>query len=160
MKTNEAKDLLAMMGAATSGAGLDATKQAFWEEQLSHLDAEQATQAVLLGIRAWKFFPSWSDFLQIYAGLSKLGESERETERIVDLASRRPVKEIPFWVKRWACARMLYARFDKERDERRFAEQVEFSDPTAEAMPDDAWVNEAKTISSAEAWSSVVGMAT
>ena len=161
MKTGEAQDLIAMITAATAGAGLDAGKQAFWEEQLVRLEAEQATQAVLLGIRTWKFFPSWADFMTIYAELGKLSEREEERKkRVVELATRRPVKDLPFWVKRWVCARMLYKRFGKDRDDRHFAEMGEFADPTSELMPADEWSAEAETITDVEAWRAVVGEVT
>lgn len=54
--------------------------------------------------------------------------------------------DLPLWVKRWICARMLYERFGKPRDMRRFREQGDHGDLTQEMMPDDAWLQEANTL--------------
>lgn len=156
MKRNEAQDLIAFMRAATSGQELDASKQAFWEGQLIGLDADQATQAVHIGIRSWKFFPSWADFATIYTDLHKLGLAEAEAQQRKQTNVQREIG-LPFWIKRFACARYLYARFDREQDFRRFAEQGDAGDLREELMPDDEWVKEAETISDHEAWRSVSG---
>lgn len=55
-------------------------------------------------------------------------------------------QEYPPWVKRWICARMLYARWDKERDMRRFPEQLDFGDYTQEVMPEGAWDKEVASL--------------
>jgi hypothetical protein len=66
-----------------------------------------------------------------------------------------PKKEMPTWVKRWVCARFLYARFGRERDERPFREQEQFCGPTREYMPPIEWAEEAKAVSSREAWDAI-----
>jgi len=160
MKRREAEDLIAMMAAASRGSEeLTATKKAFWLEQLENLDAEQATQAVLRGITVWEFFPSWPEFARFHTevGREKAAMKERD-ERIGEYEQIRKSKtnfEVPFWVKRWVCATMLYARFGKDRDDRRFVEMGSYADVTLPAMPDDAWVEEAKTLSDAETWRAI-----
>ena len=51
------------------------------------------------------------------------------------------VRPVPTWVKRWICARLLHKQFDKEFDNRRFPEQLEFGDLTQEVMPEGACRN-------------------
>lgn len=159
MKSSEAQDLIAMMAAATQGgAALEPTKQAFWESQLVTLDAEPATAAMLDGIRLWKFFPSWAEFAAAYADVVRRRAAEQElAERTGEYEQRRslPKHEVPFWVKRWVCSRMLYARFGKDRDERRFAEMDQHVDPLAELMPADAWVEEANQLTDVDAWRAI-----
>lgn len=164
MKEREANDLIDMMVAATSSSPLDTAKRAFWVEQLTHIeDADHATTTILEGIREWKFFPSWSDFARLHTDVGRRAVAERElAERNgeYEQAKAQPKREVPLWVKRWVCATMLYERFGKDRDDRRFPEMGSYADVTLEAMPDDAWVEEAGQLSDAEVWRNLMPSST
>lgn len=160
MKTNEAADLIAIMAAASKGnEELTATKRAFWLEQLEPLDAYQATEAVHRGITVWEFFPSWPEFARMHTevGREKAAQRERD-ERVGEYEQMRARKtnfEVPFWVKRWICATMLYTQWGRERDDRRFVEMGPEGDQLQPPMPEDAWVDEANTLSDAAAWAAL-----
>lgn len=156
MKLEEARDLIAMMHAATGGR-MTGERQGFWEAQLQHLDGDIATHAMLAGIKVWKHFPSWADFGEVYTA-----ESRRRSERQESLVRRQheqtflPATALPFWVKRWAAARMLFAAFGRERDERPFREQLAGVEvPGLRLMPDDEWMHEAEQITDAQAFSAL-----
>lgn len=156
MKREEAAELVRMIAAATSNAELSADKRAVWEEQLVALDADQATQAALAGIRTWKFFPSWSEFAEVYTSIGRLAEPDDTSSKLERYRGTRPQTLAP-WVRRWAAARFLFARFGRERDDRPFREQQPLVDPHAELMPDDEWVTEGEQLSDRDVWRAVVG---
>lgn len=154
MKLDEARDLIAMMHAATGSGRMTGEKQGFWEAQLVHLPADQATEAVLLGIKSWRYFPSWADFGEVYTAVGRRhqqaveGERRHEHETIVST-------RLPVWVKRWAAARMLHNAFGRDRDERRFAEQGDHGDPNQPLMPEDEWLPEAEKIADAQVFAAL-----
>lgn len=150
MKENEAVDILAMLRAATGGKP-DQASDDFWVIALQNLDADIASQAVLAGIRDWKWFPSWAEFGEAYRAQQKLREPVGEQR--ADLP--KPTK-IPLWIRRWAAARFLYMRFGRDQDMRPFPEQREFVNPlTKEWMPEDEWVKEAEKVTDRDVWGAI-----
>jgi hypothetical protein len=150
VKEAEAKDILAMLKAATGGRPLTQDEDDFWTEALLPLDADAASQAVLGGIREWTRFPAWAQFREAYSAAQKLREPAGEQRYPMPKPSM-----IPLWVRRWVAARFLYERFGKEQDLRWFPEQAQYVDETTERMPEDAWLEEAKRISEVDVWRAV-----
>lgn len=142
-----------MLKAATGGRQTnDPASDDFWLEALLPLDATLATQGVLAGIRDWRWFPSWAEFREAYKAQEKLREPQGEQR-----ATMPGKYEVPGWIKRWAAARYLYARFDREQDMRPFREQYPSSaspppDVPQEWMPEEEWVKESKRVSDADVW--------
>lgn len=150
MKEREAADILSMLRAATGGKP-DQAADDFWVVALMDLDADLASQAVLAGIRDWKWFPSWSEFKEAYRSQQRLREPVGEQRAPLP----KPLK-IPLWIRRWTAARYLYARFDREQDMRPFPEQREFVDPlTKDWMPEEEWVAEAEKVTDKDVWTAV-----
>jgi len=132
---------------------LDRDEIDFYARSIEDLDAELTTHAVLRAVKdtPWRL------------KVSELRERVRmETRRLV--ATVPPLEEpevrpVPTWVKRWICARLLHKQFDKEFDNRRFPEQLEFGDLTQEVMPEGAWEQEALTMNDTQirkAWANAV----
>ena len=111
---------------------------------IQDLSAELTTSAVAHAAKEIAYPPS----------IAELREYVR-IERVRRMPQLKPLEPrsapLPFWVKRWICARLLYERFGKERDERRFAEQGDFGDLTKGLMPDDAWIDEANSLGDKDA---------
>lgn len=147
MRRQDAEDLVAIIAAATAGPGsINEGRAAFWIDQLEHLDAELASQAVVAGIKVWERFPSWSQFGYQYQLLAKRkAESEERQTRIV--AEQRGLEKMPFWVKRWIIARLGSDRPDM----RRFPEQGEWADIRADEMPLDQYRELAERLTDAKA---------
>lgn len=119
-------------------------------------DAELATQAVALAHRSIGFRPPLAEFLKFYR-LAKTEAQSRQAD-----PPRKPsgkVNKLPPWVKRWIVSRMLYVKFGKDQDLRRFREQDIWADPTTPLMPDDAWVKEAAAIGDREVMRTLQGNA-
>lgn len=150
MTLEEARDLIALLAAATKVDQLGPDRQGFWESQFCRLDARQATEAVNIGILGWKFFPSWAEFAEVYTACGKR-ELDELTARRVKKELETPRAEVPIWIKRFVCARYLYAKFGREQDLRRFPEQGEWGDLNVELMPEDEWATEASRIKDTEA---------
>ena len=104
------------------------------------LPAELTTSAVARAAKEIAYPPSIAE-LREYVRLERV----RRAPQVKPLEPSDGAP-IPLWVKRWICARMLYERFNKPRDERRFSEQGDYGDPTRELMPDEAWVEEANSM--------------
>lgn len=106
---------------------------------IQDMDAEITTHCVIQAAKDIPFPPK----------VSELRERVR-TERRKLAPAVEPITpqrlEIPPWVRRWMCARLLYAGFGKERDMRRFPEQQDFGDLTQEVMPEGAWEAEAASL--------------
>lgn len=123
---------------------LDRDEIDMYARAIQDLDAGLATHAVLRAVKDTPY----------RLKVAELRERVRVEKR--KLAAELPPIEqsegrpLPFWVKRWICARMLYASFGKERDMRRMPEQGQFGDLTQEMMPDGAWEEEANSKSDAE----------
>lgn len=106
-------------------------------KSIQYLDAEIATSTVITSSKELKFPPRIAEFHERY-------RTERKRLRpAVDPKAEPEATPLPLWVKRWICARQLYALFGKERDMRRFHEQGDYGDLTQELMPEGAWVEEA-----------------
>jgi hypothetical protein len=123
---------------------LDRDEIAMYARSIQDLDAELATHAVLKAHKESRFRP----------GPPELRERVRAERR--SLAAELPPIEpttgrpLPMWVKRWICARLLYKRFGKEQDLRRFPEQGDFGDLTQEVMPEGVWTEEAESVGEKE----------
>ena len=112
---------------------------------IQHMDAEVATSTVIRSAKELTFPPRIAEFHERYRTEKKRLRPE------VDPLQETEGAPLPFWVKRWICARQLYEDFGKERDMRRFAEQGDHGDLTQELMPEGAWVSEAETMGDEEA---------
>lgn len=106
---------------------------------IQHLDAEIAVSSVVRASRELKYPPRIAEFLEVY-------RAERASLRPIIAPPESRPKPLDLWVKRWICARFLYARFGKERDMRRFTDQGDYGDFTQEQMPEGAWVEEAEKL--------------
>lgn len=119
-------------------------------------DPELATNAIAMAHTRINFRPSFAEFLEFYR-LAKAEAQSRQAE-----TPRKPsgkVNKLPPWVKRWIVSRMLYVKFGKDQDLRRFREQDIWADPDVPLMPDDAWVKEAAAIGDKEAMRAIQGNA-
>lgn len=125
----------------TAWHGRDWTKEEIdvYARLIQDMDAEITTHALIALAKEVQYRPSVAELRE------KVRAEKRKLASTVAPPVRQPV-EIPFWVKRWLVARMLYGQFGKERDLRRFPEQQDFGDLTQETMPEGAWVAEAESI--------------
>lgn len=110
-----------------------------YAKSIQDMPADLATSAVAQAAKEIAYSPSIAE-LREYVRL------ERVRRAPIVAPPQIKQKPIPLWVKRWICARMLYDKFGKERDMRRFAEQGDHGDLTQELMPDDAWLDEANAL--------------
>lgn len=107
---------------------------------IQDMSAELTTSALAQAAREIAYPPSIAE-LREYVRIERVRRAP-----VVSPAEPAQGAPLPFWVKRWICARMLYERFSKPRDLRRFREQGDHGDLTQELMPEDAWVTEANTM--------------
>jgi len=107
---------------------------------IQDLDAELATSAVIHAAKEMDFAPRLAAFRE-YVRIER-----RRLAPAVEPLPPVTGRPIPQWVKRWMCARYLYASFGKERDMRRFPEQADFGDLTKELMPEEAWLDEVNSL--------------
>lgn len=124
MKENEARDLLGMLKAATTQYPLDDETIGFWIDGLTILDAEIATNAVLVGIRKWEQFPPWASFYEAYRMVQRQAQDTERRAKIVE--EGKWGHETPEWVWLWSWCRFLR----DPADERPFPQQADFVDPT------------------------------
>lgn len=110
---------------------------------IQDLDAEIATSTVIQATKELIHPPRIAEFREYYRAEKR--RLAPELPPVVDEG-----QPLPFWIKRWICARQLYARFGKERDMRRFPEQGDYGDLTQETMPEGAWIEEANSIGEGE----------
>lgn len=111
-----------------------------YASSIQDMPAELTTSAVARAAKEIAYPPS-------IAELREYVRMERVRRAPVVAAPEPSVGQpLPFWVKRWICARMLYERFGKPRDLRRFPEQGDAGDLTQELMPGDAWIEEANSM--------------
>jgi hypothetical protein len=103
MKIGEAAELVGVMAAMTSTRLLEQEREV-WIEQVSPLDADLATKAVLEGRREWKRFPSWAQFHEAYALQKKLSEPVGEQRDMIEVQGKRGIAT-PEWVYVWWWAR-------------------------------------------------------
>lgn len=111
-----------------------------YASSIQDMSAELTTAAVARAAKEIAYPPSIAE-LREYVRLERVRRAP-----VVAPFAPSPGQPIPFWVKRWICARLLYERFGKPRDTRRFREQGDYGDLTSELMPDDAWVEEANSM--------------
>lgn len=104
-------------------------------------EADLATQAVAMAHKSVKYRPTFAEFLEFYRAVRDKNGARRPGGEPLP-----KVSTLPDWVKRWACARYFYARFDRDQDMRRFIEQGEWADPTMPVMPPEEWKAEAAQI--------------
>lgn len=114
-----------------------------YAKSIQWMDAEVATSVVLRAVKTVTYAPKIAEFTELYGAERRL------------LRPTMPVKQptrtpMPLWVRRWMCARLLYERWGKPRDDRRFPEQGDFGDLTVEMMPEGAWQAEAESLSEKE----------
>lgn len=154
MKPEEARDIVALMKGCTKTTTLTPEREAFWQEQLSGLDAETATLAVLEGRDQWEFFPSWSEFAKIFQAHARRRQQERESaerqavyERVERERAGVDRLRLPLWLKRWYVARFVASPADL----RRFPEQGDWGNPDIPLMPVDAHVELAERLTDAQA---------
>lgn len=123
---------------------LDQEEIDLYARSIQDMPAELTTHTVLKAVKDTQYRPT----------VAELRERVRAEKKLLapQVAPIEPLegKSLPLWVKRWVCARMLYERFGKERDLRRFPEQGNYGDLTVEQMPDGAWVEEAESIGDKE----------
>lgn len=157
MERRDAEEVVTLLKAAVGGR-VEEDQLEFFRAAMSKLDYDKALAAATKGAGIWRYFPSWSQFREMYGGFEE--EDRRERERVErekeEVAARTGKREIPFWVRRWIAARFLYARFDREKDLRPFREQgirVDQRDPASlEWMPDDEWSEEGLRVSDRDVW--------
>jgi hypothetical protein len=119
---------------------LDKEEIDLYARAIQDLDAELTTHTVLKAQKETRYRPT----------VAELRERLRAEKRA--LAAELPPlddpegRPLPMWVRRWVCARMLYANWEKERDMRRFPEQGDYGDLTQEKMPEGAWQEEAESL--------------
>lgn len=111
-------------------------------------DPELMTAAVALAHKELQFRPPFSELYQYYRA-AKADVASRQDPPPTTASGNR--NTLPLWVKRWVCARYLYARFGRERDMRTFPEQRDWAGPEGALMPPGEWVEEAQRISDRDA---------
>lgn len=111
---------------------------------IQDMDAAITTSAIIRAAKEIQYRPS-------VAELREYVRAERTRLRATMPKPEEPRgAPYPFWVKRWICARMLYRRFDRDQDMRRFPEQGDWGDLTSEVMPEGEWVDEANRVDDKE----------
>lgn len=111
-----------------------------YARSIQQLNAELATHAILKAVTETRYRPRPADLYE------RVRTERRKLAPTVEPKEDPIGKPLPFWVKRWICARMLYAQFGKDRDMRRFPEEGDFGDLTQEVMPEGAWTEEANSL--------------
>ena len=114
-------------------------------------DADHMTNAVALAHRELQFRPPFSELYGYY----KAAKADDAARRGPKVYTPEKGNKLPFWVKRWVCARFLYAKFGKEKDMRTFPEQRQWSGPEGLLMPPNEWVDEANRITDLDAMRAV-----
>ena len=145
MKTAEAQQLAGLLQAAFPI--MSAEQVALYARLLEPHDADAASRAILRGIDQWHHPPRFADIRDL------IRVERRATEPAAPRTGARSRREpIPFWVKRWVCARWLHARFDRPQDMRWFREEHAAAPPDAEFMPEEEWVVEAQNVPDEDVW--------
>jgi hypothetical protein len=117
----------------------------FYSEMLITENAQDASTAILQGVSFWKHPPSWAEIKEAIRAVRARRPKPEPEEEAVYVSGL----EMPEWIKRW-----LYARFvASPPDLRVFKEQQGVAPdvtPREGWMPEDAWVEEAKTVTAAQ----------
>lgn len=120
---------------------MGADGRATWTQALTRYDSPLASEAILKLSERQRDRPTLADVRNMVAKIQR--------DRIPESRAREigaGSQTLPPWVKRWACARYLYARFNRKQDMRRFREVGDWADPTIPLMPEDEWRAEADSI--------------
>lgn len=115
-----------------------------YAQDIEDMDAEITTSAVLRAVKEVQYRPSVAELREFVRA------ERRRLQALVEPKQAPKGAPIPSWVRRWICARMLYSKFGKEKDMRRFAEQGDWGDLTQPLMPEGAWEEEARRLSESE----------
>lgn len=125
--------------------GRDWTKEEIdvYARSIQDMDAALTTSAVARAAKEIKYRPSIAELREyVRAERNRLAPAVRPIEP--------QATPMPLWVKRWICARMLFADFGRQRDMRRFPEQGDYGDLTMEVMPEQEWLEEANSLDEAD----------
>lgn len=141
MTRDESLEIVAMILVHWRGQEWSKEEIDVYARLIQDMPAEVTTSTVIKAAKELAYRPS----------VSELRERVRvERRRLAAVEPPPPEPEgtpIPHWVKRWLCARLLYARFGQLKpDLRRFTEQGEWGDLTQELMPEGAWEKEVTTM--------------
>jgi hypothetical protein len=109
-------------------------------------DAEYMVHAVALADKELRARPPFSELYGFY----RAAKSEAASRQ--DPPPPTPRTRLPLWVKRWVCARYLYAAFGRDQDLRVFPEHRDWAGPDGQTMPVDEWVTEAQALDDGRAW--------
>lgn len=107
---------------------------------IQDMDVELTTHCVIKAAKETPYPPKVSELRE------RVRVEKKRLAPTVIVEDSKPTP-LPTWVKRWICARLLYDKFGKTRDLRRFPEQGDYGDPTQEVMPEGVWQAEAETLS-------------
>lgn len=158
MKRTEALQILGMILDRWPGKETwDAERISAYAEAIEGWDAELTTNAVLRAAASGGDRPTITQLREFVSVESALAAAEKPAPVPPGRSGEGPPEGriMPLWVKRWVCARFLFARLGKEVDMRSFREQQPHVDSSKEFMPDDAWVKEAEKISDKQAWAAI-----
>lgn len=133
------------------------TQIASFMESLLPYDAEIATQALAKAHIAVTYRPQFAEFFTFYRAEQAARNAEQSASAIAAAPAAKPSR-LPLWVRRWIVARYLFARFGRDQDMRRFAEQQDWADHRVPLMPADEWVAEANAIGDREAVRALLGV--
>ena len=139
MTREESHDIVAMVINYWRGRELSVDEMDAYARTIQHLDAEVCTSALIRAARSLTYRPQAAEVCELTRA------EQRRLRPVVEPIEFKPTP-LPLWVKRWMCARLLYDRWGKARDDRRFPEQGDYGDLTMEMMPEGAWVEEAESM--------------
>lgn len=131
---------------------MGADGRATWTQALTRYDSPLASEAILKLSERQRERPTLADVRNM---VTKIQRDRLPESRAREISAGS--QTLPPWVKRWACARYLYARFNRKQDMRRFPEQGEWRNPAGALMPDDEWQAEADQITDMDVLRSVRG---
>lgn len=123
---------------------LDKEEIDLYAHAIQDLDAELTTHTILKAQKETAYRPTVAELRE------RVRAERRALLPVVAPLEDTEGRPLPLWVRRWVCARMLYSRWGKDRDMRRFPEQGDFGDLTQEKMPEGAWVEEAESLGEKE----------
>ena len=159
MKKADADKLMEFLDAAFPK--LEVEQIALYSRLLeSETDVELVSRAILKLVTTWKHLspPSYADIKEYIRIEKKLSEPDKPYEHKGPISTP---KVMPNWVRRFVCARFLYARFGREPDWRDFPEQHPYGAPAGiELMPEDEWTEEAATVNLTDAWRAIRSVTT
>lgn len=103
MTPSEAQDVIDYIGGHTRSNTLNAHTLEAWMNKLIPLDLPMVMTAAQAGVDKWEYFPSWSEFFDLYQG------ERRERARTLSQAENAQVlkrgEKAPDWVYVWLWCR-------------------------------------------------------